>query len=99
MAFAALFEQDVKRLERLSSHRILVGETAVAVGAPDRGRWITEMFAYLRGTPRIQGVTWYERAFESGLDYRLENDARSSEVFRRCADAWLASVVASVSAR
>lgn len=84
-SFEALFASDLERLGALSGRPLVIGETSIEQGAPDRAGWITDMFAWLGEHPEVRAVTWWNRD-----EYCISEDEAAVRAFTRGAAGWRA---------
>lgn len=84
-SFERLFASGFAQLQDMSARPLVVGETGIARGAPDRTAWIADMFDWLVTDRAVGGLTWWNRD-----DYVITDDAKALTAFTRGAVKWRA---------
>lgn len=79
-SFPALFSSGYKTICDLSSHPVMIAETASSELGGNKAAWIREMFAALPVQfPRISSLVWFD--IHKECDWRIESSAASLAAF------------------
>ncbi|MCW3038106.1 MAG: glycosyl transferase 2 family protein, partial [Solirubrobacterales bacterium] len=78
--FMSIFAGPLNQLHRIAPHKpVQISEVGSAEAGGDKGRWILDMFAYLRKHPGIRSLLWFD--LRKQTDWRIASSRRSAEAF------------------
>lgn len=79
-----VFGETLRQVRELTRRPVELAEVGVAVGCPDRDRWIADLGRWVEEND-VRALTWWERDVEQG-DYRVVPDERALAAFRDLVD-------------
>jgi hypothetical protein len=80
-SFAQIFGASIRRIDAIAPTKpLMIAETGSPEAGGSKARWITDMFSYIRRTPRIRALVWFNENKET--DWRIQSSDASVEAFR-----------------
>lgn len=82
-SFHELFARSYRKLVRLTSRPLMIGEVGCGEGGGSKARWLRRMLRHdLPRMPHFRAVAWYDQVDEKG-DLRVDTSGAALRAFRR----------------
>lgn len=79
-SFVSIFAGPLSQLHAIAPHKpVQISEVGSAEAGGDKGRWIADMFTYLRKHPGIRSVLWFD--LRKQTDWRISSSPGAAAAF------------------